>query len=412
MSWFLLLACALVGAFTPNTGANEGDPTVSAKAEALMVGDYLSYFNLPTRVCDDVSGNCYVKPSYTIMNKLLAYIKGATPGSEIRGHITYISLPEITNALKDAHKYRGVQVYLVQNGEPSPEGDELEAYFGTRHKYCGAVIDGVAVTSCVSAIPFATHHIKNWMFSNTVVDGVTRTYSVWVTSYNLTNGSNKEFNDVFIVNDNYELYAASVKSFASFYGQHRSNDFYNVAGRGHHVIASANTEISYAPQTRSPGSTTEGEEPYGLTNDHVAMALARIDGYEPGCSLQVANLSIAGSRSAIIQKLRDVKDLGCRVQVVASDFYGDAMSELVDGGVEVRHANGPNYVTVHSKMMLYKGVYDGTLGRTLVWGGSHNWTQASLRLRDEVFVAISRLGIYNSYHDYFTWIWARSSPVE
>ena len=210
MSWLLLFACALVGGFTPNAGANEGDPTISAEAEALMVGDYLSYFTLPTCVCDDVSGNCYVKPSYTILNKLLAYINGATPGSEIRGHITSIGPPpkealDIAQALINAHK-RGVQVFLVHDGEEmqtprgacgcensgfsnvcivnydacnlgfrplcdplrgaagggcggciceweeQPEGYKLEEYFGTRHKYCGAICEGVAVTSCVSCV--------------------------------------------------------------------------------------------------------------------------------------------------------------------------------------------------------------------------------------------------------------------
>jgi len=82
---------------------------------------------------------------------------------------------------------------------------------------------------------------------------------------------------------------------------------------------------------------------------------------------------------------------------------------LLSGQVDVRKAEGP---TIHSKMMLYKGIYDGTPGRTFVWGGSHNWTMASLRVRDEVFVAISRLGIYNSYSNYFNAVWAASSPIE
>jgi phosphatidylserine/phosphatidylglycerophosphate/cardiolipin synthase-like enzyme len=396
MRWFLFFAWTSICAYAP--------------AAEAMVGDYLSYFNIPPP-----GGR-----SDTIRNKLLVYINGATPGSEIRGHITYISLPEITQALIDAHG-RGVQVFLVQYGGgvkypgSSPQGDALEAYFGTRHKYCYEDRGPIGpseedLTSCVSSIDGATHHIKNWLFSNTVVDGVTRTYSVWVTSYNLTNGSNKEFNDVFIVNDKYELYAAYEKSYRHFYGQRRSDDFYNVAGRGHHVIASANSEISYSPQTRSPGSPTAGEEPYGRTNDHVAMALSRIDGYEPGCSLQVANLSFSSSRWAIIDELLRIRGLGCSVQIAFSRNYLSmtAMSELSSGQVELRHST---QTTIHSKMMLYKGRYDGTSGRTFVWGGSHNWNMASLRYNDEVFVAISRLGIYKSYSAYFDAIWARSTPV-
>jgi hypothetical protein len=361
-----------------------------------MVSDYLSYFNIPE--VDAVTGNPI--PSHTIQNKLLAYINGATPGSEIRGHITRISKGEITEALINAHK-RGVKVYLVQDGKCSPQGDALHEHFGTRHKYC--CCDGRGRTSCVSYICGATHHIKNWLFSNTVVSDKLRTYSSWVTSYNLTKTSDKQFNDAFIVNDNYELYRAYVKSFGSFYKQRPSNDFYNVAGRGHHIIPSANTEISYAPHTTSPGHTK-----YHPTNDHVAMALLRIDGFEPGCSLKVANLSISSSRSAIIDELLRIKALGCPVQVAYSLDYGTAVSQLLDGQVEVRKSAE---TTIHSKMMLYKGCYDGIPGRPFVWGGSHNWTQSSLRVRDEVFVAISRLGIYKRYSDYFDVIWERSTPV-
>jgi hypothetical protein len=143
----------------------------------------------------------------------------------------------------------------------------------------------------VSAVAWATHHIKNWMFSNTVVNSRTRTYSTWVTSYNLTRTSDAQFNDVFVVNDNFELYAASVKSFVHFYRQRRTDNFYAVPGRGHHVIPNANTEISYSPQ-----KPTAHLPPNDIAHDYEAKAHSRIDGHEPGCTLQVAMLSISSSR--------------------------------------------------------------------------------------------------------------------
>src|SRR5687768_4791267 len=65
LGWFVLVACTSVCAFAPAAGAEEGAPMGSAEAEALMVGDYLSYFNIPSP---------YGTPSYTIMTKLLEYI--------------------------------------------------------------------------------------------------------------------------------------------------------------------------------------------------------------------------------------------------------------------------------------------------------------------------------------------------
>jgi hypothetical protein len=243
------------------------------------------------------------------------------------------------------------------------------------------------------------------MFSDTEVDGIRRTYSSWVTSYNLTSLNDKVYQDLFIVNDNYALYSANVESFKSFYRQTRSYDLYNVPGRGHHIIPSANTEISYAPHT-TPPVTAE----YGLTNDHVAMALSRID-YEPGCALKVALLSISHSRWAIIDQLLRIRSIGCQVQIAYSTMTLSAYQALVSGQVELRCKRWPDWTSeggkeaVHSKMMLYKGKYDGMSGRTFVWGGSHNWTKPSARQRDEVFVAISRLGIYNNYSNYFDTIW-------
>ncbi len=328
----------------------------------------------------------------------------------IRGHITRIAKRKITDALILAH-LRGVRVYLVQDGAgldrpgSSPEGDRLHAFFGSRHKYCYLP---PFVTACVSGIPGGTHHIKNWLFSTTVVDGVVKTSSTWVTSYNLTRTSDQQFNDAFIVNYNRELYMAYRASFQHFYDQQRSNDFYNVAGAGHHIVHSANTVISYAPQSRPRESE---DDP---TNDQVAMALSRIDGGE-GCALKVAMLTISHKRPAVISELLRVRTLGCRVQVAVSDPTEEAANQLSAGLVELRigrwpEASGPEH-SIHSKMALYQGIYDGIGRRRMVWGGSHNWTTGSLRRRDEVFVAVSQPDIYRNYRDYFDVVWAHATPA-
>ena len=126
-----------------------------------------------------------------------------------------------------------MSVYLVhdgrfsQSGSAPTQGDReqgmrLEDELGARHVWCyqDKRPDGPNPrdpTSCVSSVARATHHIKNWYFSNTVVDGRRRKYSTWVTSYNLTHRSNRQFNDAFIVNGNRALYGAYVRSFERFY---------------------------------------------------------------------------------------------------------------------------------------------------------------------------------------------------
>jgi phosphatidylserine/phosphatidylglycerophosphate/cardiolipin synthase-like enzyme len=399
----------------------------SARAEVSvftpMVGNYFAYFNRP--YLNPSSG--LVVPDNTIYNKLLAYVNGATPGSEIRGHITYLEpiygdKKDIVDALIKANR-RGVAVYLVQFGkelndqrvedpedEEKTEGERLEDYFGTRHKWCyedGGPVgpdDEDVNRACVSSRPRATHHIKNWMFSETVVDDTTIRHSSWVTSYNLTPASNRQFEDVFIVNDNQELYEANVESFKHFYGQRRTDDFYNVPGAGHHYIHSARTEISYSPHRRRPGSRVEE---YSPATDHVAMALSRIDLYEPDCTLRVAAHSISPQRQYILDQLVRIRDLGCRVQVAYGKSYDLAAVYLINRGIEVHYAADP---MLHSKMMVYAGRYDGKPGRKMVWGGSHNWNEVCLLRNDEVFVAISHPEIFRRYNDYFNVIWSRTNP--
>jgi hypothetical protein len=230
-----------------------------------------------------------------------------------------------------------------------------------------------------------------------------------VTSYNLTRTSDKQFNDAFVVNYNRELYMAYRASFQHFYDQQRSADFYNVAGAGHHIVPSANTEISYAPQSKPRESD---DHP---TNDQVAMALSRIDEFEPGCALKVAMLTLSDKREAVIHQLLRIRAMGCRVQVAVSDPTEEAANQLLAGLVELRlgrwpEASGPEY-SIHSKMALYRGIYDGIRGRRMVWGGSHNWTTGSLRRRDEVFVAVSHPDIYRNYRDYFDVVWAHATPA-
>jgi hypothetical protein len=252
------------------------------------------------------------------------------------------------------------------------------------------------------------------MFSETVVDDTLIRHSSWVTSYNLTEASNQQFQDVFIVNDNKELYGANVESFKHFYGQRRTDDFFNVPGAGHHYIHSARTEISYSPHRPAPGAEPE----FSPTTDHVAVALSRIDGYEPGCTLRAAVPSISDERPYIIDELLRIRmDLGCRVQIVYSRTYGTAVFRLLLAGVELHyapqrppHGPGPG-PDVHSKMMVYTGRYNGWSGQKLVWGGSHNWNEVCLLRNDEVFVSISHPDIFTAYKNYFNVIWSRSYPL-
>lgn len=351
-----------------------------------MVGDYRAVFSIPEPG----------KTDYTIMYEIQKYIDGAVAGSTIHGHITTLSRAFITDALIAAQT-RGVEVYTVQNGNPTPESKRLASALGAHHVVCGDT--GLDITSCVSTLNGATHHLKDWMFERTVVGGTERSDVTFITSQNLTVSTGEMCNDLFIVEGNQEFYDANLAAFEVFFAQERTDDLYNLPGIGHRLVPSANAEISFAPQTTSPGHTD-----YDASNDHVALALARVDGFESGCSLDVAHLGLYRSREAVLDQVLRIAALGCKVRIAYTNMNEAAFARLHDK-VEMRRADAPE---IHSKMMVYRGRYDGVANRAMVWGGSHNMSMGSLRQRDEIFVAISRLALANDYIGYFNGVWARS----
>jgi hypothetical protein len=112
--------------------------------------------------------------------------------------------------------------------------------------------------------------------------------------------------------------------------------------------------------------------------------------------------SIGTDRGYVLDEVKRIKQLGCRVQVIYSKTRGGADVVLLEGGVDVRRAYAPR---VHSKVMMYTGHYNGWSGQKLVWGGSHNWGLVELRQNDEVFVQLSHPGIFEHYNQYFDAIW-------
>jgi phosphatidylserine/phosphatidylglycerophosphate/cardiolipin synthase-like enzyme len=398
-----------VEAGTPLEDAGRDDARVEADAdpptprfstpESEMVGRFSTLFNEPAEAPGFIS--------FTIPERLIQFIDGSSAGSEIRAHITSLSNAAITDALIGAAE-RGVAVQVVSNGNPTPELERLAAGLGNSFVSCAGT-DPVN-TACVSNLPGGTHHLKAFFFSKVETDIGPVEWITVVSSLNLTQTSARQFNDALIVAENKEVYDAFVTSYEDFFEQRKSGDYFNVPGRGHHYIASANYEITYSPQTSSPGHTE-----YHLSNDPVALALSRIDAFEPGCALKIANLNLSNSRSAIVDQLLRIKELGCTVEFAFTGIEANAFARL-DGKIDMRRMNverpGTNLNTsVHNKMMLYRGPYDGAKERAIVWTGSHNWTMGSLRQRDEVLVAVARRSVHDAYDKHFETIWKHATTT-
>ena len=63
----------------------------------------------------------------------------------------------------------------------------------------------------------------------------------------------------------------------------------------------------------------------------------------------------------------------------------------------------------HEKLMFVSGRYAGSRGASLVWTGSHNWTDRSLH-NDEVTLRVRGARTVAAYQRNFRRIWTASAP--
>lgn len=342
------------------------------------IGRWQSYFNEP----DAANGS----EDHTVRDQLVNYIEHAQPGSEIRAHITRLSQAAVVDALVDAHD-RGVETWMVHNGDASVH-PELRDRLGDRYVHCGTP-DVENNSACVSNVPNGTHHMKNWYFSHVVIGDNDYQNMVVASSYNITHNQDSHFNDMLVVSGNQELYDAHVEVFQDYLEQRKTDDRYNEPGGQIFVPSAATYTADFSPQK---------------DGDMAADALARISEFEDGCELRVANLSL--NRAPIIDQLVRIRELGCAVRVVTNTPLepGDE-GTLEAADIPIRTAD------IHNKMMVYEGFYDTpvdehpTNDRMWVWTGSQNFSTNPLRFRDDVFVGISRKGVYDNYSAHFEKIW-------
>lgn len=372
-------------------GESDAPSGADADPDVAPVGRWQSFFNEP--------GPANNYGDNTLRNRLVTYTEGAVAGSEIRAHITRISsapsMRVVVDALVDAHD-RGVKIWMVHNGDTN-SFPELEDRLGDRYVHCKTP-EAENNAACLSNVDNGKHHMKNWYFSH--VDLGTNIYKhlVLATSYNITVGQSRQFNDMLAVSGNEALYDAHVAVYDDYVHQRKTDDRYSEPGGRIFVPTAATYTAEFSPQK---------------SGDMVADALEKIREYEPGCDLRVATLNL--TRSGIIEQLVRIREMDCPVRVVTgTPLTEENESQLNEAGIPTRRVhlerNG-HTISLHNKMMVYRGYYDTPVDahpksdRFWVWTGSQNYSAKPLRFRDDVFVGISRRGVYKNYSRHFEAIW-------
>jgi phosphatidylserine/phosphatidylglycerophosphate/cardiolipin synthase-like enzyme len=97
---------------------------------------------------------------------------------------------------------------------------------------------------------------------------------------------------------------------------------------------------------------------------------------------------------------------GCWVAAILGVGAGRAVKTILRrGDVNVRYGSIRG-VRTHQKLLIVNGRFDGDPSSHIVWTGSANWTDGSMR-RDEVILRINREPAFDKYVGNWRRTWRR-----
>lgn len=361
------------------------------------------------------------KTKRVVIRKINNAIDAAVPGSDI-----YIASWNMRNtgavkALLRAQK-RGVRVLLIMAKENSSTGRQK----GKRmtNKYFTTLSRGLAkgnrfvaperrsgtklcAHSCRGTTGIA--HTKFYLFSQ----AGTATNVVMYGSSNLTDlAATNQWNDIFTVVGNAEMYAFMVDAFNQMWadvpqpapymsGTFANMQFINGPVRG--PGAPDNVVLQDLNKVQCTGAAPGRGNGSGKTRIRVAMT-AQLD----SVGMDIAN------------KLHQLWNQGCDVKIVYAVFGNNVLQAYRAGGPRggvpikqvVRDLNhdGVYDFYLHTKFMTIDGVYDGNPASQVTINGSMNWTQVGLKDSDDSYVRIIGDPGANNYYTNFVNYWFAQAP--
>ena len=143
--------------------------------------------------------------------------------------------------------------------------------------------------------------------------------------------------------------------------------------------------------------------------DTVGEVLGRVSvASEPPATIRVAMARWRKERTAIVERLCELRSAGADVRVITRQASRSPTSsvdpEVVDSlrGCDVVVRELPKSKSnLHSKYFLVQGFYEPEDGRaawrSIVWTGSANFTHDALRANDEAMLQIEDSALYDRY---------------
>jgi phosphatidylserine/phosphatidylglycerophosphate/cardiolipin synthase-like enzyme len=365
-------------------------PAQAPAAAALTDG---AVFNYPSASVDQ---------QRVILTQLHSLIVNAAAGSDIRVAVYHLSLTSFAQDLVDAEQ-RGVRVKVIvdhsattlDDGAPNPAYDLLVQRLGSDRSAASWVMACSENGACIGSAGTPIMHNKFFLFSSTSgASNVVVQSSSNMTGPQLRQGWN---NAVTLVGNN-GIYNAYLSYFNDLAAMAKTDNYYR-------TTTSGNAKTYFFPRAGSDAST---DTVYGILGNVSCGG---------GTVVRVAMYQF--TRTALAQRLWDLDNKGCTVQVLYTEMGDGAHAALTkSGGAHggpacrlgvssyIDPATGARVDTfVHSKYLLVQGTYTGTAGQKLVFTGSHNYTLSALRENDEALLKIDSDVIHDQYAANFNNIW-------
>lgn len=324
---------------------------------------------------------------YALIRHIDAKIDRADRGATVRLAAYSFAMPSTAQSLLRAHR-RGVNVQVVVDDHSAvwKSVQNLQRKLGTnpaRHSFvraCQASCRGTA----------GNQHAKFVTISHTGrSDDVVMVGSMNFTSY----AAARQWQDLYTVAEDADLYGQFVRVFALMArDQPQERLLLPSAGEGFLTDVTPMTGIGADPLLHRLGRVVCTGATGGTGVDGRTMVRISMHAWNGNRGLQLA------------RKVASLARQGCNVRVLAGVGFGPQVTKtLKRAGVRYRDSGRSGRYT-HEKLMLLSGHFGSRTDASLVWTGSHNWSDRSLR-NDEVTLRVAGARQVAEYRKNFAQIW-------
>lgn len=324
-------------------------------------------------------------------------IDATPPGASIRFAVYSFAENATADRLIAAHQ-RGVDVQLIFNKHKLYKPElRLQAALGSNRnarsfaRFCEDSCRGTT----------GNMHQKVFLFSR----AGSAENIVMVGSNNMTrNNAVNQWSDIYTVANDPALFF----TYSGVFGQMTKD----VAQTRPYISAAVN---GYQPEFYPRPRTRQLNDPVYLALSQISC-IGAAEGYgtpvvlpdgtvQRATAVRISHHAWNGDRGRYLAtKVAELERAGCDVRIIFGVGLGRAVRTILSRNDVTMSSGSVKGVHTHQKLFSVNGVYAGNPASTLVWNGSHNWSDGALR-RDDTVLRLDTAEAYAQYLDNFEDIW-------